>query len=506
VTAILTRRYVFLSLFVALLPVFAVATQPNLVVVLADQLSSDMLGCYGNRDARTPNFDRLASHGVRFTDCVSNSPVCTPFRAMLLTGQHVLNVGAWENDLEVVPGHGPYFAEAVDAAGYHTGYYGKWHIYGGDRDRGIPPGPYRYGFNDEFLSNNCTLVFDAARAYYWDQTGRTTKKYGDWEPYAQTRQVMDFIDRHAGEPFTVFLSWHPPHNAGTAHHGYDAPADLLALYDPAKLTLRPTVRDTPVIREMYQGYLANVSGLDRAMGWLLDTLRARGIADDTIVVFTADHGDLLSSYNQPNHKARPETASCRVPLLIRWPKGLRPGVSPLLLGTLDLMPTLLGLMGVPVPATCQGRNAAAALRAGRDDGIDAQPLFFLPLNWRGVYTRRYTYAESLQAPSASELAKQLYDKARPAPLDVLYDRVADPAETRNLFLAPEAAEIRHALHARTHELMARFGDTGLTGEELLRRVVRPEDLAAVLKPLSERPAGWEGRLRGRPIDLIATGH
>src|SRR4051794_24089683 len=103
------RRLLFVVGF-TLLPSLHAARQPNLVFVMADQLSSDMLGCYGNRDARTPRFDRLAAEGVRVEHCISNSPVCTPYRGMLLTGQHVLNVGAWENDLELLPGRGPYFA------------------------------------------------------------------------------------------------------------------------------------------------------------------------------------------------------------------------------------------------------------------------------------------------------------------------------------------------------------------------------------------------------------
>jgi arylsulfatase A-like enzyme len=481
------------------------ARPPNLVFVLADQLSSDMLGCYGNRDVRTPQLDRMAGQGIRFVHSISNSPVCTPYRAMLLSGQHVLNVGAIENDLPMLPGGGPYLPEVLRDAGYHTGYYGKWHLYGGDRDRGIPPGPFRYGFDNEFVSNNCTLLFDAARAYYWDQEGKTKQLYGEWEPYGQARQAMAFIDRHAAEPFALFLSWHPPHNAGDLHAGYNAPDDLLALYDPARITLRPTVQDTPLVREMYQGYMANISGLDRAMGWLLERLAARGLAENTIVVFTADHGDLLSSYNQPNHKARPEAGSCRTPLLIRWPAGLRPGRSDLLIGTLDLMPTLLGLLKLPVPSVCQGRDASVAIREGRDDGIDAQPLFYLPLNWRGVYTRRYTYAESLYEIASSELAKEVFGGGRPRTFNVLYDREKDPEETRNLFAAPEAAAIRQQLHVRTHELMARFGDTGMSGAEILRRAVRAEDRPTLLLPPGRRPPGWEVHFRGRPVDFLGAG-
>ena len=134
---------------------------------MSDQHSWDMLGCYGNRDVISPNLDRLARQGVLFNHGIANSPVCTPYRSILLSGQHPLRNGAFQNDLRMLPGKGNYFAEVLRDAGYRTGYYGKWHLYGGERVRGIPPGPDRYGFDHEFLVNNCTLTYDAARAWYW---------------------------------------------------------------------------------------------------------------------------------------------------------------------------------------------------------------------------------------------------------------------------------------------------------------------------------------------------
>ena len=127
------------------------ARRPNLVFVFSDQQSFDMLGCAGNKDIITPNLDKFAAEGVRFTQCVSSSPVCTPFRGMLLTGQHPLRSGAFCNDIRIVPGEGRYFGEVLRDAGYACGYVGKWHLYGGDRNRPIPAGPFRYGFDQRFL-------------------------------------------------------------------------------------------------------------------------------------------------------------------------------------------------------------------------------------------------------------------------------------------------------------------------------------------------------------------
>jgi arylsulfatase A-like enzyme/lysophospholipase L1-like esterase len=467
------------------------AEQPNLVFVFSDQHSWDMLGCYGNQDVVTPNLDRLAKRGVLFNHCISNSPVCTPYRGILMSGQHSLYCGSMVNDLQVLPGNGNYLGEVLRDAGYRMGYFGKWHLYGGDRVRPVPPGPFRYGFDHEFLTNNCTLRFDSKTAYYWDQGGQQ-QLYGDWEPYAQTRQAMKFIEQHAGRPFALFLSWHPPHNWGHDHEGYLAPEDCLELYDPTKLHLRPNVEDTPQIRRKYQGHMAMITSLDRAFGQLMDKLDERQLTDNTLVVFTSDHGDMLMSYGWPNHKGRAEHGSCRVPLLVRFPGRLEPRASDLLISTLDLMPTLLGLLGISPPATCQGQDLTNAVIERRDDAVASQPLFLLSGDWRGVYTKRYTYSFSLNPDSPGN---------RLLSYNLLYDRLADAWETKNLFDSPQHIEIREQLHQQTLEWMSRFGDRGLTFQTLLDCAVRKEDLPAVTMPPKYRPRGWEGRLKGRPVDF-----
>jgi arylsulfatase A-like enzyme len=204
------------------------------------------------------------------------------------------------------------------------------------------------------------------------------------------------------------------------------------------------------------------------------------------------------SYDWPSHKGRAEHVSARVPLIVRWPAQLRPGISDLLLGTFDLMPTLLGLMDLPIPATAQGRNAATAIREGRDDGVDEQPLFFLPTNWRGIYTRRYTYSVSLDQPAEPNTpgGRQTFN--------VLYDRSNDPWETKNLFADPGTTKVRAELHARTLALMQRLGDPGVSYQELLRRAIREEDYPVVTMPPAKRPKGWEGRVKGHPVDHLTN--
>lgn len=120
----------------------AKARRPNLVFLFSDQHSSHMLGCYGNRQVKTPNLDRLAAEGTRFGHCISNTPVCSPYRATLMSGQHPLYHGVFCNDVSILH-NAPHFAEVLRDSGYRTGYVGKWHLYGCDRKRPIPPGPDR---------------------------------------------------------------------------------------------------------------------------------------------------------------------------------------------------------------------------------------------------------------------------------------------------------------------------------------------------------------------------
>jgi len=461
--------------------------QANIVFVFSDQQSSDMLGCYGNDQIITPNIDKMAAGGIRFDHCVSSSPVCTPYRGMLMSGQHPLHVGAMVNDMQLLPGKGKYFAEVLRDAGYHTGYIGKWHLYGGQRNRPIPAGPLRYGFDHEFLSNNCTVDFRAESAFYWDEHGKRVK-FGKWEPDGQTDQALDFIDRHAGreQPFALFVSWHPPHD-NIGGKGYVAPAKYKELYDPAKIKLRPGCTDTPGSRTEYQGYMAMCTNIDDNFGRLMKMLDEKGIRDNTLVVYTSDHGDLLRSHGIHDwHKSVPEHVSCRVPLILSWPGRLSARVSDMLVGTLDLLPTLLGLLGIEPPVTCHGSNYATVLKEGKVLVVESVPLFFWgeSTDWRGVYTKRYTYA--FEPPGATR------------GINVLYDRQVDPHELQNLFDSPDHHTVRDELHALTKKWMEKFLDEHVPFDTIKQKIyVDPDAGRARWSPHQAK----SGALKGRPVDL-----
>ena len=143
----------------------------NLLVILTDQHSHDMIGAMGNSQVLTPNIDALAKDGVLFKNSVSNYPVCTPMRGMLLTGMHPFYNGTWKNDVPLLPKKTKTFAEVLVDNNYSTGYIGKWHLFGGGkRGLAIPPGENRHGF-ETLLTDNVTVDFSAESSFYYNDEG-----------------------------------------------------------------------------------------------------------------------------------------------------------------------------------------------------------------------------------------------------------------------------------------------------------------------------------------------
>jgi arylsulfatase A-like enzyme len=451
----------------------------NLVFVFSDQQSHDMLGAYGLSDAQTPRLDRLAAEGLLFDHAVSNSPVCTPARSMMITGQHPLWNNCFTNDRRLATDIGDSFAEVTAKAGYRNGYVGKWHLLGGDRDRPVPAGPDRHGFDDTFLTNNCALNYDPDNAFYWD--GDEKRLFGSWEVEGQTDQAVDFIHSQTVEtPFTLFVSYHAPHNhdGGDAarYSSFDSPREQKEKYDLDELSLRPTIPVNERTRRMVQGYLGLCSEVDDNVGRILDALQDDGLMENTIVVFTSDHGETFGAFNNHWHKASPEDVSARVPLIIRLPAGrVAPRRSQLIVGTIDLMPTLLGLMGLDVPDYLHGKNLAPAILESDDDAVESAPLFYITTPWRGVYTREWTYStENIDRTDGAELhvASDVGRTVLVRRMDTLFHRADDPHQLDNLYgrtsLAgsPGTERVQAELHQKMQDWLDYFEDPFPNQKEL----------------------------------------
>jgi len=433
---------------------------PNILLVFSDQHRWCDLGCYGNPQVVSPHLDAFAQRATRFTHCISNGPVCVPARGSLLTGLHPLKHRAITNDLPMAHGVTS-MADVLAAAGYHTGYVGKWHLAGVPRDGHIPAGEGRYGFREW---KACECNHDYMHAYYYDEANRRIAIEG-YEPIAQTDLAIDFLRRNGGRSWFLCLSWGPPHDP---YHL--VPEEYLSLYPEQDLVLRPNVpqqaRVTTTrtlsreqIRRNYQGYYAHISALDEQFGRLVAALEETGQTDETIVVYTSDHGDMLGSQGYVN-KQLPYEEAIRVPLLVRWGDRTLTGVSHELIGLVDLPVTLLGLAGLAFPEPVDGTNLAALMTDRHARGLDACYIYDLvPCHqaaarsgseWRGLRTRQHTFACTASDEGFA-----------------LYDNLADPYQLRNLVDDPASAELRAELYARTRRL-AEEHDAFLPWETLIR--------------------------------------
>ncbi|UCH62060.1 MAG: sulfatase [Fidelibacterota bacterium] len=406
--------------------------QPNLLFVFADQMRGQAMGCAGNGQVITPNLDRLASEGLRFTNAISTYPVCCPTRASLMTGKYPLSHGIITNgpplpDTELCIG------DMLKSAGYQTGYIGKWHLNGhlSGESQFVPPGPKRHGF-DYWAAVN--MSHDYFNSFYYTDTDKRIPIKG-WEPDTQTDLAIRYLEEHReGSPFCLFLSWGPPHDP------YIAPEKYLKLYPPEKIELRENVFLAD--RSIIATYYAAVTSLDWNMGRLLEALDRLGLAENTVVVFTSDHGEQLFSLYL-FHKQWPYEETIQVPFILRYPgKVAADEVTDLLMGTPDILPTMLGLMDIDVPSTVEGKDLSAFIL-----GTAAEPepdsLLIEVINpcavvqdragmraWRGVRTKRHTFARFRDEDW------------------LLIDNKYDPYQRRNLIYNTEYQSLRDELNEK----------------------------------------------------------
>lgn len=450
-------RSLFLSLFCLAAPGLSGAERPpNILLVLADQWRAQALGHAGDPNVQTPHLDRLARSSVRFVNAVSGVPVCSPYRASLQTGQRPLTHGVFLNDVPLAP-NAVTLAKVLGAAGYDTAYIGKWHLDGHGRSAFIPRERRQgYGYWKVLeCTHNYTNSF-----YYADAPVKLT--WEGYDAFAQTRDAARYLREHArsSRPFFLFLSWGPPHDP---YH--TAPPRYRALYPPAKLRLPPNVpeADRANARQQMAGYYAHCTALDDCIGMLWATLRETGLETNTLWVFTSDHGDLLGSHGAYN-KQQPYEESVRVPLLLHWPAGLgsRRKTLDAPINAEDLMPTLLGLCGLPIPNTVEGLDFSGYLRGGADPSDGAALLACVApfgqwtrqrggREYRGLRTRTHTYVRDLDGPW------------------LLFDNRKDPFQLTNLAGRPEVAALQANLDALLQRKLAAAGDRFLPAGDYIAR-------------------------------------
>ena len=420
--------------------------KPNILFLMPDQFRGMDIAAMGNPDVQTPNIDRLAGEGVLLRNTIANCPVCCPARGTLLTGQFANQHGVDVNDARL-PDEAVSLPELLKPHGYRTGFVGKWHLEGGMRLPGfVPPGPRRQGF-DFWAANICS--HDYWNMHYF-RDDPTPIAMDDYSAKFFTDEAINFLNQGRGEaeqddsPFCLYLQWGPPHNP------YVAPPEYMNLYDPDLITVRDNWREnTPRAgRDDIAGYYAAITFIDNEIGRLLAVLEETGQADNTIILLSSDHGDMLGSHGTVL-KRKPWEESIHVPGIVRYPGAIPAGGrSDLLFSHVDIVPTLLGLAGVPVPAHMTGRDLSANLRgvAGSEEP-------------ESVYIQSYTETESAEFPAWRGVRTKTHTFARHEQQAwVFYDNRADPYQMVNLAGKPDLSELQSTLDAMTWEWFAIAGD------------------------------------------------
>jgi arylsulfatase len=385
------------------------AARPNILLICTDQQRYDALGCSGNPHVQTPTIDALAADGVLFERCYVQNPVCSPSRASLMTGQYPRTHGLWGNGV-ALPAHQPVFSRALADGGYDCGTIGKMHLaacFGGRteprRDDGFRF--YRWAHDPthaspenayhRWLAERHPRLWAEARAGR-DRQGHEAAALDDLPTEAHYSRwvgetTIDFLraERDPEKPFFLWVNFFDP------HHPFVAPREYLDRYDPAglpdpvgapgELATKPPVQ-TEASRQSYAGfargfatypadeikriiaaYYAMMTLIDDEVQRILATLDDLGLADDTVVVFTSDHGEMLGDHQLLLKGPMLYEGAVRVPLILRWPGRLPAGERrPELVSWLDLCPTFLALAGLPPLPANQGLDLLPLARGDAD--------------------------------------------------------------------------------------------------------------------------------------------
>ncbi len=432
------------------------AGPPNIVIVMADQWRGQDLGYMGNRQVITPNLDKLASESVNARMCMAEVPVCGPSRASMLTGQHALTHGVFYND-RPLQNEAVTLAEICQQGGYQTGFIGKWHINGGlTKDYGpgrLAPVPAdrRQGF-EYWRGLECTHDYNNSPYY-----NEVNKRFV-WQQYdaiSQTDSAIAYMTRKRDNPFFLLLSWGPPHDPYQT-----APKEYRQKYANVPITLRPNVpaKDTLEASRALRGYYAHINALDDCIGRLQAAIKEANLDENTIFIFTSDHGDMIYSHDQIN-KQKPWDESIRIPFLLKYPAGLgkKGRTMDVPMSLTDVMPTLLSLSNQPIPSSVQGQNMAALFQKPRPAKPDEAVLisFIVPFHqwnyahggreFRGIRTTRYTYVRDLKGPW------------------LLYDNEKDPYQLQNVIDQPAMKQTQQQLAALLTRKLNETQDEFLTG-------------------------------------------
>ncbi|MHC4443433.1 MAG: sulfatase family protein [Planctomycetota bacterium] len=434
------------------------AQQPNFILFFPDQLRAAELQCYGNQVAITPNIDSLADNGLRFEIPLVGLPVCTPCRASIQTGRMPFAVlsdaGEWMTanrltlaDAEIT------IAEELNPLGYTCGYVGKWHL-----EKRSDCLHNRQGYSYFELPKSSWYNEPA----YCRDDGVIIDEPGRWLSDVLADRAINFVNNNAGNPFFLFWSPLPPHAPGNWNWSqdnttalpiyFDGRMDLWALFDGMTIPLRDNIapEDRELAEKQIRIYNALTSGLDQALGRVRDTLTSLGIADNTIIIVSADHGSQLGSHGTWEKNVIYEE-SIRVPLIVYDPRHANPAVHSAPIHLIDVMPTILDLAGGGSPQRAQGRSFAPLITGqGTYVARDAAMVQFGGTTISGTgYGRSRVLRTDKSKLAACEINKPLGTVRTTALFDLDSSSPNyDPYEMNNLIGHPDYQDISRQLWDR----------------------------------------------------------
>ncbi|MCD6415483.1 MAG: sulfatase-like hydrolase/transferase [Planctomycetes bacterium] len=429
-------------------------TLPNIIFFFTDQQRWDTVGAYGQPLDVTPNLDTLAAEGVRFKHAFTCQPVCGPARSCLQTGKYATETACYRNDISL-PQDQKTIAHWLSEAGYEVGYIGKWHLasnkwMGPEEDyqsRAVPL-ERRGGYKDFWLAADLPEFTSHGYDGHLFNAEMETVEFKGYRVDRQTDFALDYLRaRRRGRPFFLLLSYLEPHHQND-HNRYEGPHGSKERFRDFHVPgdLAGTEGDW---RQNYPDYLGCVNSLDYNLGRIRRELDALGIAGETLIIFTSDHGCHFRTRNGEYKRACHE-ACVRVPMIACGP-GFRGGqVFDELVSLIDLPPTLLQVAGLEPPPYMRGRPLQDLARAA---AVDWRDDVFIQISeshvGRALRTRRWKY--SVRAPDKNGWADM---DSRRYVEDFLYDLEADPHERNNLVRDRAHKSVRAELRGRLRQRIA----------------------------------------------------
>lgn len=437
------------------------SNKPNVLFVFSDQQRWDTCGCYGQPLDVSPNLDRLAREGVRFQNAFTCQPVCGPARACLQTGKYATEVGCHVNHRMLLVDEKT-IAHYLGDAGYQTAYVGKWHLAscgprGGPDDFRTRPVPVerRGGYRDYWVASDVLeFTSHAYDGHMFDgKMNKVEFPEGRYRADAVSDYAIDFLrTRDSERPFFLFVSYIEPHHQND-HNRYEGPHGSRERFGDFAIPgdLVDTDGDW---RENYPDYLGAVNSIDTNLGRFVDELERQGIADNTLIVYTSDHGSHFRTRNS-EYKRSCHDGCTHIPLVIAGP-GFRGGNVPTgLVSLMDLPPTVLAAAGLDMPSGMRGRPLQPLTQGAPADWSGE---VFMQISesqvGRAIRTARWKY--SVHAPDRHPVEDSGSDRYVE---ECLYDLEVDPHERDNLVNRPEYADIRAELAQTLKRRMREAGET-----------------------------------------------